>query len=309
VEGADIVVENFRPGVNNRLRIDYETLSGINPRLIYCSASGFGLKGPDAENPALDPLAQARGGLMSVTGEPETPPTRTANGFADQVSSFLLSYGIAIALFHRERSGRGQSLDGSLLQGIIASQAFNITSFLTTGTYAGQPMPRLSRRLTSPLWNHYKAKDGKWVMLAMAQLGRYWPVFRKTLEEATGVLLEPEALSIEWMRMHAVELMALVSQMDELFAMKPAREWVALLRPHDMVVEVVQEYGRLATCRYRQRDDRHVITRPRPHMIVGPEVNLHATPGIRRTAPDSGTRRSAVEAGYTWEERRPAEAR
>src|SRR3972149_1229360 len=62
VEGADVVVQNFRPGVNNRLRIDYETLSGINPRLIYCSASGFGLKGPDAENPALDPLAQGRGG-------------------------------------------------------------------------------------------------------------------------------------------------------------------------------------------------------------------------------------------------------
>src|SRR3989304_10057286 len=83
-------------------------------------------------------------------------------------------------------------------------------------------------------------------MLAMAQLGRYWPTFRKTLEEATGVLLEPEALSIEWMRMPAAELMALVSKMDELFAMKPAREWVALLRKQDMVVEVVQEHGELA---------------------------------------------------------------
>jgi len=308
VEGADIVVQNFRPGVNNRLRIDYETLSGINPRLIYCSASGFGLKGPDAENPALDPLAQARGGLMSVTGEPETPPTRTANGFADQVSSFLLSYGIAIAMFHRERSGRGQSLDGSLLQGIIASQAFNITSFLTTGTYAGQPMPRLSRRLTSPLWNHYKAKDGKWVMLAMAQLGRYWPVFRKTLAEATGVLLEPEALSIEWMRMHAVELMALVAKMDELFATKPAREWVALLRQQDMVVEVVQEYGELAGDPQVAANEMIVsVDHPSygPMPIVGPAVNLHATPGsIRRTAPEFGqhTEEVLLEAGFTWEE-------
>ena len=161
VEDADVVVQNFRPGVNKRLGIDYETLSKMNPKLIYCSASGFGLKGPDANNPALDPLAQARGGLMSVTGEPETPPTRTFNGFADQVSAFLLSYGIAVALFHRERTGEGQSLDGSLLQGTVASQAFNITSFLTSGTYAGQPLARISRKLTSPLWNHYKAKDGK----------------------------------------------------------------------------------------------------------------------------------------------------
>jgi crotonobetainyl-CoA:carnitine CoA-transferase CaiB-like acyl-CoA transferase len=308
VEGADVVVQNFRPGVNNRLRIDYETLSGINPRLIYCSASGFGLKGPDAENPALDPLAQARGGLMSVTGEPETPPTRTFNGFADQISAFLLSYGIAIALFHRERTGQGQSLDGSLLQGTIASQAFNITSFLTTGTYAGQPLPRLSRRLTSPLWNHYKAKDGKWVMLAMAQLGRYWPVFRKTMGEATGVLLEPEALSIEWMRMHAVELMALVSQMDELFAMKPARQWVDLLRQHDMVVEVVQEYSELAGDPQVAANEMIVSVDHPSHgamPIVGPAVNLHATPGsIRRTAPEFGqhTEEVLLEAGFTWED-------
>src|SRR3972149_2765916 len=288
-EGADVVVQNFRPGFNKRVRIAYETLSGITPRLIYCSASGFGLRGPDAENPALDPLAQARGGVMSVTGEPETPPTRTFNGFADQISSFLLSYGIAIALFHRERSGQGQSLDGSLLQGTIASQAFNITSFLTTGTYAGQPLPRLSRRLTSPLWNHYKAKDGKWLMLAMAQLGRCWPVFRATMAETTGVLLEPEELSIEWMRMHAAELMALVAKMDELFATKPAREWVALLRQQDMVVEVVQEYGELAGDPQVAANEMIVsVDHPSygPMPIVGPAGDPHATPGGRqRRAP------------------------
>ena len=308
VEGADIVVQNFRPGVNSRLRIDYETLSGLNPRLIYCSASGFGLKGPDAENPALDPLAQARGGLMSVTGEPETPPTRTFNGFADQNSAFLLAFGIAVALFHRERSGKGQSLDGSLLQGVMAAQAFNITSYLTTGTYAGQPLPRLSRRLTSPLWNHYKARDGKWVMLAMAQLGRYWPVFRRTISEATGVLLEPEVLSIDWMRMHAMELMALVGKLDELFATKPAREWVELLRPHDMVLEAVQEYGELAADPQVTANDMIVSVEHSTYgtmPIVGPPVNLHATPGsVRSPAPEFGqhTEEVLLEAGFTWEE-------
>src|SRR3989304_4363556 len=150
VEDADVVVQNFRPGVNDRLGIDYTTLSRLTRRLISRGAAGFGLRGPAAAEPALDPLAQARGGVMSVTGEPETPPTRTFNGFADQVSSFLLSYGIVLALFHRERTGQGQSLDGSLLQATIASQAFNVSSFLTTGTYAGQPLPRLSRRLTTP---------------------------------------------------------------------------------------------------------------------------------------------------------------
>ena len=308
VEGADVVVQNFRPGVNKRLGIDYETLSKMNPRLIYCSASGFGLKGPDANNPALDPLAQARGGLMSVTGEPESPPTRTFNGFADQVSAFLLSYGIAVALFHRERTGEGQSLDGSLLQGTLASQAFNITSFLTSGTYAGQPLPRISRKLTSPLWNHYKAKDGKWVILAMAQVGRYWPVFRKAMEEATGVLMEPDELSIDWMRTHATDLMGLIAKLDELFAVKPAREWVELLRRHDMIVEVVQEYGELAADPQIAANDMVTTFEHPSHgpiKMVSPAVNLHGTPGsIRGPAPEFGqhTEEVLLETGFSWEE-------
>jgi CoA:oxalate CoA-transferase len=307
-EGADVVVQNFRPGVNTRLGIDYETLSKLNPRLVYCSASGFGLKGPDAGNPALDPLAQARGGVMSVTGEPETPPTRTFNGWADQNSAFLLAFGIAVALFHRERSGEGQSLDGSLLQGVMAAQAFNITSYLTTGTYAGQPLPRLSRKVTSPIWNHYKAKDGRWVMLAMAQVGRYWPVFRTAMQEATGTLLEPEDLSVDWMRMHAVDLMALVAKMDELMATKTAAEWVKLLRGHDLVVEAVQEYGELASDpQVIENGMLATLEHPSagPMQMVGPAVNLHGTPGsIRRPAPEFGqhTEEVLLEAGLSWVE-------
>ena len=89
----------------------------INPSIVYCQASGFGLSGPDAQRPALDPLAQARGGLMSVTGEPESPPTRTFAGMADQVSAFLLSFGIMVALYHRERTGEGQMVEFEVGQG------------------------------------------------------------------------------------------------------------------------------------------------------------------------------------------------
>jgi CoA:oxalate CoA-transferase len=307
-EGADVVVQNFRPGVNARLGVDYETLRKLNPRLVYCSASGFGLKGPDAGRPALDPLAQARGGIMSVTGEPESPPTRTFGGFADQVSAFLLSYGIVLALFHRERSGEGQSLDGSLLQSMIASQAFNITSFLTTGTYAGQPIPRISRKVTSPLWNHYRAKDGRWIMLAMAQFGRYWPVFREAMRQATGETLEPERLDVDWMRMHAVELMALVAKLDGLFAAKTADEWVALLREHDLVVEAVREYSELADDPQVVENEMLVTFDHPAHgemRMVGPAVNLQGTPGsIRRPAPEFGqhTEEVLLEAGLSWEE-------
>ena len=308
LEKADVVVQNFRPGVNERLGIDYETLSRLNPRLIYCSASGFGLKGPDAGRPALDPLAQARGGLMSVTGEPDAPPTRTFNGFADQVSAFLLAYGIVVALFHRERTGQGQMVDGSLLQATLAAQAFNVSSYLMSGTYAGAPIPRVSRRLTSPLWNHYKAKDGKWVILAMAQLGRYWPPFRKAMEEATGELVGPEELSIEWMWANAAELMQLIARLDELFATRTAREWVELFRRHDMLIQVVQEYGELASD--PQVVENGMITTLEhpshgPLRMVAPAVHLSATPGrIEGPAPEFGqhTEEVLLEVGFTWEE-------
>ncbi len=308
VKDADIVVQNFRPGVNDRLGIDYETLSGINPRLIYCSASGFGMKGPDAGQPALDPLAQARGGVMSVTGEPEAPPTRTFNGFADQVSAFLLAYGITLALFHRERTGQGQMVEGSLLQATMAAQSFNISSFLMCGTYAGAPIPRISRKLTSPLFNHYKAKDGKWIMLTMAQVGRYWPPFRQLMEEATGESLQPEEMSVDWLSSHFGDLMQLIARLDALFATRTAEEWLALFRGRDMLIEVVQDYRELVS-------DPQVVANEMvttlehpahgPLRMVAPAVHLSATPGrIERPAPEFGqhTEEVLLAAGYTWEE-------
>ncbi len=308
VEGADVVAQNFRGGVSERLGIDYATLSEINPRLIYCSASGFGLNGPDAQRPALDPLAQARGGVMSVTGEPESPPTRTFAGFADQVSAFLLAYGIMVALFHRERTGQGQMVDGSLMQGTIAAQAFNISSYLMTGTYAGSPIPRVSRRLTSPLWNHYRAKDGKWLMLGMAQVGRYWPAFRQAMLEATGELLGPEEMSVDWLRMHAAELLQLIPQIDDVFASQPASYWTELFRRHDLLSEVVQDYGDLSSDpQVTENGMLTTLEHPSygPLGIVAPAVNLSATPGsIRSPAPEFGqhTEEVLLEAGFGWPE-------
>jgi crotonobetainyl-CoA:carnitine CoA-transferase CaiB-like acyl-CoA transferase len=305
---AVVVVQNFRPGVGERLGLGYETLRAINPSLVYCQASGFGLQGPDAQRPALDPLAQARGGVMSVTGEPDAPPTRTFGGMADQVSAFQLAFGIVLALFHRERTGEGQMVDGSLLQGQVAAQAFNITSYLMSGTYAGSPVPRISRKLTSPLWNHYRCADGRWVMLSMAQIGRYWPVFRNAMKEATGELFGPEQMSVTWLATNASDLLELMPRIDAAFATRTAKDWVGFLREHDLLIEAVQDYGDLASDPQIVENGmiatlEHPVHGPLP--IVGPNVNLSATPGtIRTPAPEFGqhTEEVLVEAGYSWEE-------
>jgi len=305
---ADVVVQNFRPGVATRLGLDYESLQAINPRLIYATASGFGLRGPHSHLPALDPLVQARGGIMSITGEPDAPPSRTVNGLADQVGAYLLALGVMVALYHRERTGQGQMVDGSLLQAALAVQSWNINTFLLTGTYGGQPIPRISRRLTSPLWNHYRCRDGRWIQLAMPQLGRYWPVFRQVMFQATGVLLEPELLSVEWLRFNASELLKLIEQLDQLFLNKTAQEWVELFREHDLLCEMVQEYADLLNDPQVVTNDM-IVTVSHPILgeikMVNTGVNLSKTPSsIRRPAPELGqhTEEVLLELGFSWDE-------
>jgi crotonobetainyl-CoA:carnitine CoA-transferase CaiB-like acyl-CoA transferase len=280
----------------------------LKPDLVYCQASGFGLDGPDAERPALDPLAQARGGVMSVTGEPDAPPTRTFAGFADQVSAFLLAYGIMIALFHRERTGEGQKVDGSLLQSILGVQAFNITSYLMSRTYGGSPVPRVPRRLTNPMWNHYRASDNRWVMLAMAEVGRYWAPFRAAIHEACGEAVGPETMSLNWIINNAQLVLELIARLDEIFASKPAREWIDIFRGHDLLIEIAQDYDAI-------ENDPQVLANNMiatfdhpahgPLKIVAPPVLLSATPGeIRTPAPEYGqhTEEVLLETGYTWED-------
>jgi len=121
---ADVVVENFRPDVKQRLGIDYATLSKTNERLIYASISGFGQTGPYAKRPGFDQVAQGMGGLMSITGVPGDGPMRVGIPIADLCAGHFCAQGILLALYERERSGKGQWLHTSLLQSMIAMLDF-----------------------------------------------------------------------------------------------------------------------------------------------------------------------------------------
>ncbi|NBQ88290.1 MAG: CoA transferase [Betaproteobacteria bacterium] len=154
---ADVVVENFRPDVKQRLGIDYDTLSRDNPGLVYASISGFGQTGPLAQRPGFDQIAQGMGGLMSVTGLPGQGPVRVGIPIADLCAGIFAAQGILVALLEREQSGRGQWLHTSLLEAMVYMMDFQTSRWLIEGevaTQAGNFHP------TSIPTGVYKARDG-----------------------------------------------------------------------------------------------------------------------------------------------------
>lgn len=163
VSDADVVVENFRPGVTARLGIDYEALKLHNPKIIYASISGFGQDGPFAKYPAYDIVAQAMSGLMSITGFPETGPTRIGESIGDIVAGIYASWGISSALFSRERTGKGQHLDVAMFDSLLSLQVTGLASL-----FAGS-VPTLvgNRHPISTPFDTYCAKDGL-VVIAIA---------------------------------------------------------------------------------------------------------------------------------------------
>ena len=135
---ADIIVENYRPDVKKRLGIDYETVAAINPRIIYGSISGFGQDGPLANRPGFDQIAQGMGGLMSITGEPGKGPMRVGIPIADLTAGIFCAQGILLAIIERERSGKGQWVQSSLLQAQVFMLDFQASRWLMDEDIAPQ---------------------------------------------------------------------------------------------------------------------------------------------------------------------------
>ncbi len=157
VKNADIFVENFRPQVKERLKIDYLSLKQINPRLIYCSISGFGQNGPWADRPGFDQIAQGLSGLMSVTGFPETCPTRVGVAIGDSIAGIFSAYGILSALLERNQSGSGQFIETSLLCGLVAVLGSQAAKYFASGE---TPLQQGNDHATYAPYGTFRAKDG-----------------------------------------------------------------------------------------------------------------------------------------------------
>ena len=164
VPKVDVVIENFRPGVMDKLGIGYETLKEINPRLIYAAISGFGQVGPDKATAAFDGMIQAMSGLMSITGFPSNGPTRVGFAGADVMSGFTGAFGIASALYQRTHTGKGQLVDVAMIDAVTGFLAQQFTEHLMTGRVHEQAQNLSVTR--KPTGNLFKTKDG-WMVLAV----------------------------------------------------------------------------------------------------------------------------------------------
>jgi formyl-CoA transferase len=176
VETADVLLENFRPDVKTRLGIDYETLSKINPRLVYASISGFGQTGPYATRPGFDQIAQGMGGLMSVTGLPGQGPLRVGVPIADLCGGIFAAYGVTVALLEREQSGKGQWLHTSLLEAMMYMMDFQTARWTIDGEIPGQAG---NFHPTSIPTGVYKTSDG-YINIAVFG-GKIWERFAEAM--------------------------------------------------------------------------------------------------------------------------------
>ena len=158
---SDVLVENFRPGTLARLGLDYQTLAAKYPRLIYCSISGFGHTGPRSKEPGYDAIMQAEGGLMSITGAADGAPYRLGVAIVDIVSGMFAAYGVAMALFARERTGRGQEVDLAMLDATVALLTYQAGNFFASGRVPA----RLGNRHPSIVpYETFAASDGEFVL-------------------------------------------------------------------------------------------------------------------------------------------------
>jgi len=159
-ETSDIVVENFRPGVMKKLGFGYEDLKKINPKIIYCSATGYGQDGPYVTRPGQDLLIQSLSGIASITGRRNDPPTPLGTGLADQLGAHHIVYGLLAALYYREKTGIGQKIEVNLFHCLIAHQLQEFVTVLNAGRNFERPASGIGHPGIGAPFGIYKTSDG-----------------------------------------------------------------------------------------------------------------------------------------------------
>ena len=222
-KSADVVVENFTPGVVDRLGIDYASVKALNPGVVYCSVSGFGQTGPYRSKSAYDQVMQGLGGIMSLTGEPDGAPVKMGIALTDIGAGMLAAYGIMTALYHREarRSGEGQYIDVSMLDLQVAWLTYMGGTYFATGN---NPEKVGAAHPTLVPYQAFMCQDGKYINIAVGS-ERLWERFCKAMGREDLQSHPDYAMNGDRVRNRS----SLVPNLQEEFLKKPVAQWVAQL--------------------------------------------------------------------------------
>ena len=225
VKVSDVVIDNFRPGVLERLKIDFPVLSALNPRIVHCSVTGFGMQGTYKDYPALDLIIQAISGHMGITGEPGRPPVRVGIPLADMSGGIFSCKAILAALFARERTGKAQRVELSMFDSMLNLLAYIGTMYLTNGEL---PLPPGSAHEYTVPWQAFQTKDG-YLVIATRQEA-FWKKLCEVLGDA-AIATDPRFATNEARVEHRAILVPLL---ENLFRTKTTAEWMKDLRRLDV---------------------------------------------------------------------------
>jgi crotonobetainyl-CoA:carnitine CoA-transferase CaiB-like acyl-CoA transferase len=297
---VDVVVENFRPGVMERLGIGWPQLSAINPRLIYCAMSGFGQEGPERGTPSYDGMIQAMSGLMAMTGTAESGPLRAGFAAADMITGINGAFALATALYQRTHTGRGQFVDLAMLDSMLGLLAQQVAEYTTLGEVAGR-VGNLSpsRKPTADL---FKGRDG-YILLAVLTDKQYDILFRILGRE--DVFSDPRFADWFLRMQNAAEMKAVI---EEALRTDSAKSWEARLKAAD--IPCARVWGVDEILSHPQLAHRAIVQTVNseygPLRLTGPAFRLRegGTGGIDRPPPKPGEHTDEVlhAAGFTASE-------
>src|SRR5262245_53069710 len=297
VQRADVVVENFRADVKQRLGLDFERLRAINPRIVLASISGFGQSGPYADRPGVDQIVQGQSGLMSITGEPGRGPMRVGIAVSDTAAGMFLGQGILLALLQRERTGVGQWVHTSLLEAMLNKLDFQAARYTMSGEV---PRQEGNHHPTLAPMGTFRARDGLVNLAASSQ--KMWESLCAALD-AHELTARPEFATEAARNGHRVELEAAINALTQRFS---AAELVRRLNPVGVPCGPIYDVGQA----FSDPQVQHLrMTRDAAHPTLGQvsllrsPINLTACPHperFARAAPDPGQHSAELlrEAGF-----------
>jgi crotonobetainyl-CoA:carnitine CoA-transferase CaiB-like acyl-CoA transferase len=295
VKSADVVVENFRPDVKERMRIDYAALSAVNPRIILASISGFGQCGPYRTRAGFDQIAQGMGGLMWVTGTPGSGPMRAGIAVADSTAGIYAAPGILSALAERERSGRGQWVQTSLLEAQIAMMDFQAARYLVDGVVPGQAGN--DHPYSTPM-GVFETADG-FINIGVGGDGQWRALCTALDQSALGKAPEYATLELRFRNRPKLTLL-----LAEIFKAKSSAQWLEKLEWHGVPAGPIYKLDEV----FADPQVEHLgVAVPLHHptrgdiRVVGQPITLSRTPAkVDSTLPELGADTDEIlrEAGY-----------